>query len=304
MQDDIHRRRVPRVLDDIREGLLKDPEQRRLRLRAQGLRAAGPGQPDIQAGAAGLVHQGLERAEVGLRGPVAGVIGPQDTEEAAHPGKGLTAGRRGLEHLPAGAFRIGRRGRRRGLGEGYDDHQTVGDDVVHLPRDPGAFGRRGELRLLGALLFQALRTVLDGGEVAALGPHGGAEEERRGGQPAEDDEGVVDARGRSEPYGHQDDPELDGRGGGERVPQAAVGGDGVERDEHRELGERDRAERPHRHGHGPAAPEDDDRCPAAQYQGTDHRERQHPVQCSGPVVEQLVRRGDSAQDGRPEQQYE
>jgi hypothetical protein len=56
-----------------------------------------------------------------------------------------------------------------GFGQGGHDGEVVGDDIVHLAGDPGAFGGRGERGLLVCLAFQPFRTVLELGEVGTAG---------------------------------------------------------------------------------------------------------------------------------------
>src|ERR1039457_767034 len=55
------------------------------------------------------------------------------------------------------------------IAAGDHDGEMVGDDVVHLAGDPGAFSRRGECALLVPLAFQPLSAVVQFGEVGAAG---------------------------------------------------------------------------------------------------------------------------------------
>ena len=268
------------VLEHVGQRLLGDPVDREARAGRQvarlahaderGAQAAGPDLLDQRAdvGLGGLRGEALARAvaqpaRAGEHGHGPGGGGrlgaaPQHAEQAPHVRERRPAG------LGDGAERPGRR---RGVGVGRvpaavglrDHHgERVGDDVVHLPGDPGAFGRGRDLGLLVALDLEPLGAVDEGLDRLPARPPDQAERpDGEGAEPGED-------RGRRgaggvEPAVHRDaeqdraDERADDRDAVR--PPGPVHGDGVqgeqdgevrgddERGEERELEEGERVDR-------------------------------------------------------------
>jgi len=74
----------------------------------------------------------------------------------------------------------------------------VGDDVVHLAGDPGAFGGRGECDLLVSFAFQPFRAVVQFGEVGAAGGPVQAEAEGGGDHSGKEDRVIPPAASREQ----------------------------------------------------------------------------------------------------------
>ena len=112
--------------------------------------------------------------------------------------------------------RVGAADQRRGVGQGDDHGQAVGDDVVQFPGDPGPLGGRRDRRLLVPLELQPPGALVHPGQVAAArggrhpgeqrGDHGGGEEQQRAG----------DRAGRLPLHRGHDGPGLQDRGGEQR----------------------------------------------------------------------------------------
>ena len=106
----------------------------------------------------------------------------------------------------------------------------VGDDIVHLAGDPGAFGCRGEGGLLVSLAFQPFRAVVQFGEVGAAG--GGVQAEAQGGSdhPGGEDRVIPPAAAREQEQ-PGDRGQLDQAGAHEGVPARTHRCHGVQGDE-------------------------------------------------------------------------
>ncbi len=129
------------------------------------------------------------RSGTGCRASAAVLAGAlaQDAEEPAGIGQRAAPGGRHAAHDVGGPFRRAGRRRDRRFAQGGHDGEVVGDDVVHLAGDPGAFGCRGERGLLVCLAFQPFGTVMQLGEVGAAGGDVQAEPESGGDHPGEED---------------------------------------------------------------------------------------------------------------------
>ncbi len=106
----------------------------------------------------------------------------------------------------------------------------VGDDVVHLAGDPGAFGGRGECDLLVSFAFQPLGAVVQFGQVGAAG--GGVQAEAEGGgNQAGDEDRVIPPAGACEQEQPDQGGELEQAGASQRVPARPHRCHGVQGDE-------------------------------------------------------------------------
>ncbi len=175
----------PAVLEGVGQGLLHQPVHRELHSGRQVRRLPADLQRGIQSRGPDPVDERVELAEIryrlpGLAGVLAGGLA-QDAEEPAGIGqRGPPGGRHGA-HDVGGPVRRGRRRGDRRVGQGGHDGEVVGDDVVHLAGDPGAFGGCGKRGLLVLLALQPFRAVVQFGEVGAAGgdvqakPEGGGD---------------------------------------------------------------------------------------------------------------------------------
>jgi hypothetical protein len=261
------RRLGSRVLEDIRQRLLDHAVERELRARRQQERPPGHGQARRQASRADGRQQVIDVSEGRLRCVLGCVLLAHDAEQAAHLGERGPAGVRDVAHDGHRLIRIlhGRIGG--AVGERDHDRKIVRDDVVHLPRDPGPLGGRGELRLVVPLALQPIGAVDKRREIEPPGTNVVADEPGRRDQagdehPDQDSVGAAPHVLRSE----QHSAGLQYRGGGQDAPGRLVGGDRVERDEQGKVVSHLLAReqlREDRHGDDS---EDQEGCPAAPYQ--------------------------------------
>ena len=91
----------------------------------------------------------------------------QDAHGTPELSEGLTAGIRDQPQCFGTALRGGLRREGTRIGQGDDHGQVVPDEVVHLPRDPGAFGRGGQPAALIPFDFQAGRPFPQTGQLEA-----------------------------------------------------------------------------------------------------------------------------------------
>ena len=154
----------------------------------------------------------------------------QHAHQPAHLAQRRTPGGRHLAHDRGRLARVSLGGVGGAVGQRDHHRDIVRHDVVHLPRDPGPFGGRGELGLLVPLPLQPPGPVLRGLEVGAPGAgvvagepgrrdQGGLGQERR--RPLR----FLDGRGE----GDQHRPGFQRHGGEHYAPQRLVRGDRVKR---------------------------------------------------------------------------
>ena len=196
------------VLERVGQRLLHDAVGGEVDAGRQLARLAVDVQLDRQPGRAGALDQRAELVQRRLRRERGGLLaGVQHAEQVAHLAQRLAAGaldqRRGLDR----ALRVA--GEDAPRAAGLDDHHrdAVGDDVVHLARDPAALvGDRA--RGVGlALLVRDLRGLVQ------LGGQLGARAHDAPGQPhqhAEDGREDDVARSRSRRAGQRDGGDRDG----------------------------------------------------------------------------------------------
>ena len=254
----------PRVLERVGQRLLDDAEDRQLQPRGErDLRPPGHLVADRQTRGAHVLQQLVELVEPGLRRqPRVLVVLAQDAEQAAHLGQRLAAGARRGAHRVLGALRVVLDRIAGTVGQRDHHRHVVGDDVVHLARDPCPLRGGGQPALLVALALEPIGALLQRGhERAAIA---GARAHHRGGrrQTGEPDE-------RIEPVAvapadqRQHDAELEHRHRRHRQPSRTRDGHAVEGDEQRHIPERAHVEQPldegdqrdrREHLHRPAAP--------------------------------------------------
>ena len=221
------------VLEGVGQRLLGDAVERELGAGRQRERRPGHGQPRRQSGRPHGGDQLLDVIQAGLRGvPGLGRLA-QHAHQPAHLGQGRTPGGRHLAHERDRLARAGPGGVGGAVGERDHHGDIVRHDVVHLPRDPGPFGRGGELRLLVPLIPQPLGLVSQGLEGCAPGADVVAEQPGRRvqgaqGQDPEHPHPVLNA-GPGEGQQHRADGQR--RGGEHNAPRRLVRGDRVERHE-------------------------------------------------------------------------
>ncbi len=288
-----HRGRECRVAQRIGEGLLHEPVDGELLAGVCG-RPADDRDPDGEAGGPDALHQLAELADPGLRGVLGRVplVGPEDPEDAPHIGEGAAPGLRHGLHGRRGAIRSSGREPCGAVGQRDHHGEAVRDDVVHLPRDPAAFGGRSDHGLLIALAGQLLGPVDQRGEIAPaisdVHPGQGEEEtqsdddDRRGQRPG--------VEGQEEHGGGQCRPDADRRDRHRRRdgesdpcgPRAAVHGERVEGEE--EGNGFDVAAEEHRDGqHGRGDDEQGPRVRAPHEQRSAAHRRQGQPHCALPT---------------------
>ncbi len=139
----------------------------------------------------------------------------------------------------ASAARAGSEACASGGGVGQGDHHldVVRDHIVHLPRDAGPFGHRGQRRLLVALELQPLGALGQPVELAAQGPYHHPGQQRGEDQSGEEDEGMDVVAGQVPAHRGHDDPGFEDDDGRRDEGPLRLEGDGVERDEQRDVGQ-------------------------------------------------------------------
>ena len=222
------------VLEGVGQGLLHQPVHGELHPRGHVRGGPVDLQRGVQPGRPDLVDEQIELGQVrdrleALAGVLAGPLA-QHAEQPAGIGQGPAPGGRHRAHDLGGPLRGGGRRRDRRVAQGDHDREVMGDDVVHLPGDPGPLGGRGEGPLLIPLAFQAFRAVAQFGQV---GPAGGrVQAEPEGGRDHAGNEDRVEppaaAREQQQPDDH---PQLEQARAHERVPAWPQRGHGVQGDE-------------------------------------------------------------------------
>ena len=209
--------------------------------RAPATRSSSPSSP--RAGARSATPSwriGPEHADAGGASP----RGPGDRSSPPAPSPSRAAG---------GSVSGGRRGR---LREGDHDGQAVRDDVVQLAGEAGPLGTGRQPRLLVPLAFGPGGAVDQRAEVGAAGLHRRPDEEGRGHQPGQEDDGPEDVAGRGEADRGEDGAHLEHRSGGHRDPARLAGGHRVQRDQQGDVGGEPEPDRPLHQGDGGEDAED------------------------------------------------
>ena len=172
-----------------------------------------------------------------LAGPL---VVAQHAEQPAHLGQRLAAGAGSAAHRDlarCSGIVVDRVGG--AVGERDHHREVVGDDVVHLARDPRALGGGGEPALLVALGLQSRGALAQRRQQRLAVADVDAQHARRR-WPGRTARRTRPAGGRAgaQRSDRQHDPDLEHRGGRQRGPQRLRRGDRVERDEQRGVAER------------------------------------------------------------------
>ena len=224
----------PAMLEGVGQGLLHQPVHGELH--PGGHVGGGPVdlQRGVQPGRPDLVDEQIELGQVrdglkALAGVLPGMLA-QHAEQPAGIGQGPAPGGRHRAHDLGGPLRGGGRRRDRRIAQGDHDREVMGDDVVHLPGDPGPLGGRGQGPLLIPLAFQAFRAVAQFGQVGPAGGRVQAQPEGGGDHAGREDriEPPAAAREQQQPDDHS---QLEQARAHERVPARPQRGHRVQGDE-------------------------------------------------------------------------
>jgi hypothetical protein len=223
------------VLERVRQRLLDQAEDGQLRGRRERSGRPLDHQRDRQPGGAHLVQQLRHVVGARLRRTLRARALAQHPEQPAHVRQRLPAGRRRQLHRPRRLLRIVARREGGAIRERGHHREVVGDDVVHLARDPGALGSRRDLALLVALVLEPRGALLERVQVGAADLHAAAERHGRDHHAGQEDDGRE--RTPAAPACDRDrDAQLERGGGRERPPPRLARRDRVERHQQRQVG--------------------------------------------------------------------